>query len=114
MYEFYSKCHCFVCPSLLEAFGRVVTEAMYSKKPVIIGSNIGATDIIQDGINGFIFEADKNRELNLAKKIKEVYDKYETLEPLINKAYEDCLKYTWENFAQKVFEGLYPEFINNI
>lgn len=113
MYEFYSKCHCFICPSLLEAFGRVVTEAMYSKRPVIIGSNIGATDLIKDNINGFVFEADKNKELNLALKIKEVYDKYETLEPLINKAYDDCLKYTWENFAQKVFEGLYPKITDN-
>ena len=109
VFEFYKNSHCFVCPSLLEAFGRVVTEAMYVKRPVIVGSNVGAVDIIKDGENGFIFEADKNRELNLALKIKEVYDKYETLDSLVDKAHDDSLRLTWENFARELFEGLYEK-----
>lgn len=107
MYGFYEKSHCFVCPSIAEAFGRVVTEAMYAKRPVIIGSNIGAIDIIEDGVNGFIFKADKNKELNLALKIKEVYDKYDNLKPLIDTAFNDAKNCTWKNFAKIIFDGLY-------
>lgn len=109
IFDFYRNSHCFICPSFLEAFGRVVTEAMYSKRPVIVGSNVGAADIIEDGVNGFIFKADKYRDLNLAIKIKEVYDKYNDLEPLIEKAYQRSLSCTWEDFARTVFEGLYKD-----
>lgn len=107
---FYSNAHCVTCQSISEAFGRVVTEAMYQKIPVIIGSNIGATDIIQDGVNGFIFEDGKNAPRNLALKIKEVLDNYNDLEPLVDRAYETSKNTTWENFAKDVFYGLYPEF----
>ena len=86
---------------------------MWAKCPVIVGSNIGAVDIIKDGENGFIFEADKNRELNLALKIKEVYDKYETLDSLVDKAHDDSLRLTWKNFARELFEGLYSSTENN-
>ena len=107
MYNFYENSHCFVCPSIAEAFGRVVTEAMYARRPVIIGSNIGAIDIIKDGVNGFVFEADKNKELNLALKIKEVYDKYDDLHDVADKAFELSKNCTWENFAKEIIENLY-------
>ena len=107
--EFYNKAHCLTCQSVYEAFGRIVTEAMYQKIPVIVGSNIGAADIVEDGVNGFIFEDGKGAARNLALKIKEVYDKYNELEPLVVKAYETSKSLTWENFAKEVFYGLYPE-----
>lgn len=108
--EFYNKAHCLTCQSLNEAFGRIVTEAMYQKIPVIVGSNVGAADIILDGVNGFIFEDNNNKAKNLAKKIKEVHAKYNKLESLVEKAYETSKNTTWENFAKDVFYGLYPEF----
>lgn len=114
--EFYNKAHCLTCQSVHEAFGRIVTEAMYQKIPVIVGSNIGASDIIKDGINGFVFEDGKNASKNLANKIKEVYDKYEQLEPIVENAYHTSETLTWENFAKEIFYGLYPELkkINNV
>ena len=108
--EFYNKAHCLTCQSVYEAFGRIVTEAMYQKIPVIVGSNIGAADIVEDGVSGFIFEDGKNAPENLAKKIKEVYDKYNELEPFVEKAYQTSKSLTWENFAKELFYGLYPEF----
>lgn len=108
--EFYNKAHCLTCQSIYEAFGRIVTEAMYQKIPVIVGSNIGAADIVEDGVNGFIFEDGKDASINLAKKIKEVYDKYNELGSLVEKAYETSKSLTWENFAKELFYGLYPEF----
>lgn len=105
---FYNKANCLTSQSIYEAFGRIVTEAMYQKIPVIVGSNIGASDIIEDNVNGFIFEDNKEKSRNLAMKIKEVYDKYNELEPVVERAYETSKKTTWANFAKKVFYGLYP------
>lgn len=108
MDKFYGQADCFVCASHLEAFGRVVTEAMYNKIPVIIGSNVGAVDIVQDGVNGFVYEYfDKNRAYNLAQKIKQVWENYNTLDSVVEKAYQDCAKITWRNFAHQLFNGLY-------
>ena len=107
MAAYYEKADCFVCPSVYEAFGRVVVEAMYAKRPVILGSNVGASEIVKDGVNAFVYNADKKRAYNLAQKIKEVYDRYNDLDELIENAYELSKTFTWENFAKQIFEGLY-------
>ena len=107
--NFYNQAHCLTCQSIYEAFGRIVTEAMYQKIPVIVGNNIGASDIVNNGVNGFIFEDNKNRYRNLALKIKEVYDKYNDLNPLVENAYKTSKQLTWQNFAEEIFYNLYPE-----
>ncbi|BCM88573.1 N-acetyl-alpha-D-glucosaminyl L-malate synthase [Abditibacteriota bacterium] len=38
-----------------EAFGRVTVEAMKLGKPVIGANNAGTTELIQDGVNGFLY-----------------------------------------------------------
>ena len=59
-----------VC-SRAEAFGRVTVEAMMSEIPVI-GSNSGGTgELIQDGINGFLFE--RGNVTQLVNKIIYMY-----------------------------------------
>lgn len=55
--EFLSKCKVFAFPSLFEAFGVVVIEAMASSKPVIASNIIGPKDIITHGQDGFLFES---------------------------------------------------------
>jgi glycosyltransferase involved in cell wall biosynthesis len=43
-----------VLPSLCEAFGLVVTEALACGLPVIVTPNVGAVDLLVDGREGFI------------------------------------------------------------
>lgn len=62
----YADCDIFVAPSRYESFGLIFIEAMANSKPVI-GTNIGGIpEIIQDGINGYLFELDNTQQL-LAK-----------------------------------------------
>ncbi|MFC1950988.1 glycosyltransferase family 4 protein [Chloroflexota bacterium] len=61
--ELLSKCKVFAFPSLYEAFGVVVIEAMASSKPVITTNTIGPKDIITHGQDGLLFESQNEKEL---------------------------------------------------
>jgi glycosyltransferase involved in cell wall biosynthesis len=50
----YRAADVFVYPSTYDTFGMVVTEAMASGLPVIVGRTIGAAELIQDRTNGLL------------------------------------------------------------
>lgn len=52
--ELYQQSSVFVLASLEDGFGMVVTQAMACGLPVIISENVGARDLVQDGVNGFV------------------------------------------------------------
>jgi glycosyltransferase involved in cell wall biosynthesis len=52
--EVYGKSSVLVHPSLADGFGYVVAEAMASGIPVIVTSSTGCSDIVVDGVNGYI------------------------------------------------------------
>jgi len=69
---YYAMSDIVVVPSLQEAFGLVVTEAMACGKPVI-GSNVGGIpDQIVDGYNGFLVKPKEPRII--AEKILYLYE----------------------------------------
>ncbi|HQG55957.1 MAG TPA: glycosyltransferase, partial [Bacteroidales bacterium] len=41
-------------PSITEGLGRSIIEAMCLRKPVIVTDNGGASDLVDNGVNGFI------------------------------------------------------------
>lgn len=51
---YYSNSSVLVLPSLEEAFGLVVLEAMACGVPVIVSSEVGAKEVFDDGIEGFV------------------------------------------------------------
>jgi phosphatidylinositol alpha-1,6-mannosyltransferase len=50
----YSRCDVFVMPSRQEGFGLVFLEAMALGKPVIAGCIGGATEIVKNGVTGYL------------------------------------------------------------
>lgn len=61
---YYAFANCFVMASILEPWGLVVNEAMASGLPVLVSRRCGcATDLVQPGNNGFIFEPGNPDEL---------------------------------------------------
>jgi len=68
MISFHGNIDIFVLSSHYEGFGYVLIEAMAKKKPVIAFSIGSSTEIIDDGVNGFIVE--KFNEKELTEKVK--------------------------------------------
>jgi 1,2-diacylglycerol 3-alpha-glucosyltransferase len=61
---YYAFAHAFVLPSRREPWGLVVNEAMAAGLPVIVSNRCGcAGDLVEHGVNGFLFEPDRNEEL---------------------------------------------------
>ena len=108
--EFYKSIDCLVCASRNEPFGRVVPESMVIGVPVVCGSNVGASDIIQDGINGYIFAADKNKSKNLAGAIKRAMKNKNNQDELIKNAHDTAIQLTWKNTARKLFEVICNDY----
>ena len=84
MQDFYSSIDCLVLASIHEAFGLVVLEAMAHKKICIVSSSAGASEIIEEGVNGYVFQMDKNAADNLAEKMCIVIDTLEAAKVLNN------------------------------
>ncbi len=52
--ELYGQGSVFVLPSVADGFGMVVPQAMACGLPVIVTENVGAADIVSEGVDGFI------------------------------------------------------------
>lgn len=62
-----SESHCLILPSFMEPWGLVVEEALYSNMPVIVSSNAGISELVEEGVNGYLF--DPSEELGLTTAI---------------------------------------------
>jgi glycosyltransferase involved in cell wall biosynthesis len=62
--RWYAGAGAFVHAALTEPWGLVVNEAMASGLPVIVSERCGcAQDLVQDGVNGFLFDPEKTEVL---------------------------------------------------
>ena len=52
--RYYRAADIFIMLSKFDTFGMVVLEAMAAGLPVIVSHNVGAKDLVEEGINGFI------------------------------------------------------------
>jgi glycosyltransferase involved in cell wall biosynthesis len=53
---FFDLCTVFVLPARHEPWGLIVNEVMNAARPVIVSDDVGsAADLIEDGVNGFIY-----------------------------------------------------------
>lgn len=51
---YYHQASVFVLASVADGFGLVVAQAMACGLPVIVTENVGAKDLVQEGVNGFV------------------------------------------------------------
>lgn len=94
--------------SKFDTFGMVVLEAMAAGLPVIISSNVGAKDLVQEGKNGFIISNTADSDY-IAAKIALLCDE-NTRRPLAQAAYQTATQNTWDQVAEK-YSAIYKSLI---
>ena len=105
--QMYLASDLYIMLSKFDTFGMVVLEAMAAGLPVIISSNVGAKDLVQEDKNGFIVKNTSDGDY-IATKIALLCDE-NIRRPLGEAAYQTAAQNTWDQVAAK-----YQEIYANI
>lgn len=91
-----------VYPSEYEAFGMVVTEAMASGLPVVSGKNIGAAELVTDGVNGLLINPRDPEDLH--SKLAWLESSPEASRHLGAAGRETILRHSWDVCADQTWQ----------
>ncbi|MCG6878381.1 MAG: glycosyltransferase family 4 protein [Deltaproteobacteria bacterium] len=98
--KYYVASDIFAMPSVYDTFGMAVLEAMAAGLPVIISQTVGARDLVNDGVEGFIL-ADPPTSVELARKI-DFLSNPENRTAMGENAREQALQHGWDHVADRV------------
>ena len=98
-----------VLPAHYDPFGMVVTEAMAHRLPVVVSINAGASELIKDGLNGFVIN--KIDWKTVASKIILVKNK-NLMERVSKKCLETAKSIRWETQGMK-YKKIYNSVVRN-
>jgi len=107
--ELYKKANVAVVPSIwCEVFGVVIIESFKYGTPVI-GSNIGGIpELVENGYNGYLFEA--GNVVQLKKVLENLIENPKELKRLSDNAFEFVKKYSMEEHTKRL-KKLYEEVL---
>ncbi len=112
MTPFYAQIDALVLPSLNEAFGLVVLEAMASGVVPIVSASAGVAELIRHGENGLSFPRNAKIFGTLFQALKHFLNlKDEDVLRLKSQALNSSHAYTWHAFTEGVVHALFPQEI---
>ena len=85
-----------VLPSLSDAFGLVVTEALACGLPVIVTPNTGASEVIHDGREGYVVPI--RRADLIASRLETLHADRALLAEMSHHAQQTAAQNSWENY----------------
>lgn len=107
MQKIYEKSHVFVLPSFAEGMAQVGIEAMACGLPIICTYNSGVSDLVVNGVNGFIIPAGDADAL--VQRMNWFIENKDMILLMGENAKKTASKYTWDNYEKcivKVVEEL--------
>jgi UDP-glucose:(heptosyl)LPS alpha-1,3-glucosyltransferase len=103
--QFYAAADTYVGPSLEDAYGLPILEAMACGLPVIASARAGASEIVRHGENGFVLH-DPEDSRELAGLLRSLYADAPLRERLADEAARTAARETWDRNAADTWEFL--------
>jgi glycosyltransferase involved in cell wall biosynthesis len=103
--QFYAAADTYVGPSLEDAYGLPIIEAMATGLPVVASSRAGAHEIITNGADGIILRDPQNTE-ELAAALRSLITNPLLCRQLGEHATRTAQNHTWDRNAQRTWEWL--------
>jgi UDP-glucose:(heptosyl)LPS alpha-1,3-glucosyltransferase len=103
--KFYAAADVYAGPSLHDSFALPPIEAMASGLPVITSANNGGSQIITEGVNGFVLDNPED-SAGLAEIIRRLCGSPELCRRVGESAAHTAQSYTWERNASETFDFL--------
>jgi glycosyltransferase involved in cell wall biosynthesis len=98
----YSTAAVLVLPSLADSWGLVVLEAMACGLPVIVSENSGSSEVVSEGVNGFVVPI---RDVDaIEEKLDYLYIHSGALQQMGQAAHETVKHYTWQCYGQRLIQ----------
>lgn len=109
--NFYHQASVFVTCPVEDGFGMVILQAMACGLPIIVTNNAGGSEIIDDGVDGYVIPIrDKER---LKEKLLFLYHNREELLVMGKKAEHKAKNFfSWKNYGEKI-ENFYLSLVKD-
>lgn len=103
--EYYNQSTVFILASVADGFGMVVLQAMACGLPVIVTENVGAKDLIVDGVNGFIVPVGAPQII--AERLRQLHGDPELCRTMGMAARQTVEKgYAWQDYGDRLVSFL--------
>ena len=103
--QFYAAADAYVGPSLEDAYGLPILEAMACGLPIIASARAGASEIVRHGENGFVLQ-DPEDSRELAGLLRSLHTDAALRERLADEAARTAARETWDRNAADTWELL--------
>lgn len=106
VHRLFAAADVFLFPTIYDAFGMVISEAMASGLPPIVPCSAGASELIVDGTSGFVIEAPWDVDA-LAGALRQLVDDAPLRVNMGLKAREAIEAYSWDRAAKATMQLYY-------
>ena len=104
MKSLYEQANVFVLPSFAEGMAQVGIEAMACGLPIICTYNSGLSDLVEDGVNGFVVKEGDLEDLK--NKMQWFIDNPSAIKTMGEAARNKAKAYSWDSYDNNVVNAL--------
>ena len=101
LHKYYAECSVFVSASIADGFGMTVPQAMACGLPVIVTENVGASESVNDGVNGVVIPI---RDVEALKEKLTFLYRHPSIRLAMGRAALKTVRagYTWDAYGDRL------------